>query len=75
MAIAERVDSRLKLTLDDGDDMMTGKTIYKTKSFNNVKPEATADQLYTIATAVAGLQERLLYIIERQDGSEISDTV
>ncbi|MFD1361399.1 DUF1659 domain-containing protein [Lentibacillus salinarum] len=72
MAVAQKVSSRLRLVLDDGDDMMTGETIYKTKSFNNVKPEATADQLYAIATALEGLQERPIYMIERHDGSEIS---
>lgn len=72
MAVAQKVNSRLKLILDDGDDMMTGEMMFKTKSFNNVKPEATGDQLYAIATAVAGLQERPLYTIERQDDSEIT---
>ncbi|HLR60849.1 MAG TPA: DUF1659 domain-containing protein [Lentibacillus sp.] len=72
MAAAQKVGSRLTLVLDDGDDMMTGKTIFKSKSFNNVKPEATADQLFAIATAVAGLQERPLYTIERHDESEIT---
>ncbi|WP_010531473.1 DUF1659 domain-containing protein [Lentibacillus jeotgali] len=72
MAAAQKVGSRLTLVLDDGDDMMTGKTIFKSKSFNNVKPEATADQLFAIATAVAELQERPLYTIERYDESEIT---
>ncbi|HLS09628.1 DUF1659 domain-containing protein [Lentibacillus sp.] len=72
MAVAQKVGSRLTLILDDGDDMMTGETIFKSKTFNNVKPEATADQLYAIATAVADLQERPLYTIERSDDSEIT---
>ncbi|WP_174615042.1 DUF1659 domain-containing protein [Virgibacillus ihumii] len=72
MAVSQMTDSRLTLVLDDGDDMMTGKTIYKSKSFNNVKTSATADQLFAIATAVAGLQQRPLYTIERSDNSEIT---
>ncbi|ALX49702.1 DUF1659 domain-containing protein [Lentibacillus amyloliquefaciens] len=72
MAVAEKVNSRLSLVLDDGNDLMTGKALYKTKSFNNVKPEATSDQLYVIATAVAGLQERPLYNVERQDEYDIT---
>ncbi|GGB32367.1 DUF1659 domain-containing protein [Virgibacillus dakarensis] len=71
MAVAEMYKSTLQLVLDDGVDELTGKPIYKTKSFNNVKTEATADQLYTIAQAFAGLQERPLYDIERKDSSEI----
>lgn len=72
MAIAQVVGSRMTLILDDGDDIFTGKTIYKSKSFNNVKPAATADQLYSIAVTVAGLQECPLYNIQRKDESEIS---
>ncbi|QKY70588.1 DUF1659 domain-containing protein [Lentibacillus sp. CBA3610] len=72
MAVAHKVNSRLTLILDDGDDLMTGDTIFKSKSFNNVKPDATADQLYAIATAVAGLQERPLYNVERKDDYEIT---
>ncbi|MFD2762470.1 DUF1659 domain-containing protein [Lentibacillus juripiscarius] len=72
MAVAEKIQSRLTLVLNDGEDMETGNTIYKSKSFNNVKPEATADQLLAIALAVAPLQERPLYNIERTDDSIIS---
>ncbi|MGY0694775.1 DUF1659 domain-containing protein [Virgibacillus sp. FSP13] len=71
MAVAETYQSTLRLVLDDGADVLTGKPIYKTKSFNNVKTSATADQLFTIAQAFAGLQERPLYNIERRDNSEI----
>ncbi|WP_106496192.1 DUF1659 domain-containing protein [Lentibacillus sp. Marseille-P4043] len=71
MAESEVYKSTLSLVLDDGADVLTGKPIYKTKSFNNVKTAAIADQLYTIAQAVAGLQERPLYNIERKDNSEI----
>ncbi|GGJ82498.1 hypothetical protein GCM10007063_01260 [Lentibacillus kapialis] len=74
MAAAQKGGSRLTLVLDDGDDMMTGKPIYKAKRFNNVKPEAAADQLYAIATVVAGLQERPLYMVERHDEFEITRT-
>ncbi|MGY0693870.1 DUF1659 domain-containing protein [Virgibacillus sp. FSP13] len=73
MAVAEKYDSSLRLVLDDGADVLTGKPIYKTKSFNNVKTAATADQLYAIAHAIAPLQERPLYNIERRDSSEIRD--
>ncbi|SFA96552.1 Protein of unknown function [Lentibacillus halodurans] len=45
--------------------------IYESKSFNNIKPDAAADQLYVIATVIAGLQERPLHTNEPHDGSEI----
>ncbi|WP_188454880.1 DUF1659 domain-containing protein [Virgibacillus oceani] len=71
MAVAETIKSTLQLILDEGIDPESGKQIFKLKSFNNVKTEATADQLYAIAQAVAPLQERPLYSIEREDSSEI----
>ncbi|WP_099157717.1 DUF1659 domain-containing protein [Virgibacillus ndiopensis] len=71
MAVAEKYKSTLQLVLDEGIDPESGKQIFKLKSFNNVKTDATADQLYTIAQAVAGLQERPLYSIERDDSFEI----
>ncbi|WP_099159553.1 DUF1659 domain-containing protein [Virgibacillus ndiopensis] len=71
MAVAEIFKSTLQLVFDDGIDPTSGKQIFKTKSFNNVKTEATADQLYAIAQAMAPLQERSLYNIEREDSSEI----
>lgn len=71
MAVEAPIKSTLQLVFDDGADLVTGKPIYKQKSFNNVKVAATADQLYAIAQAVAGLQQRPLYNIEREDSSEI----
>lgn len=73
MAEQQMVDSRLRLILDDGVDEKSGKQLYKTKGFNNVKISATADQLYTIATAVTALQERPLVNVERNDSSEINE--
>ncbi|WP_047982611.1 DUF1659 domain-containing protein [Ornithinibacillus contaminans] len=71
MAVANMTNSQLRLVLHDGDDPESGEPIYKFKSFNNVKTDATADQLYTIANAFAGLQERPLYNVERKDSSDI----
>lgn len=71
MAVADMTNSQLRLVLYDGDDHETGKPIYKAKSFNNVKIDATPDQLYTVANAFAVLQERPLFNIERKDSSDI----
>lgn len=73
MAQAELNTSSLQLVLDDGLDEETGKQVYKRKSFNNVKPDATADQLFAIANALVELQERELYDIERKDNSIITE--
>ncbi|SFE11444.1 Protein of unknown function [Lentibacillus persicus] len=72
MAEQQMVGSRMRLVLDDGIDETSGKQLFKSKGFNNVKTSATADQLYAIATAVTGLQERPLITVERNDESEIT---
>lgn len=73
MAVADKFQSQLQLVFDDGIDTTTGQAIYKTKSFNNVKVSATADQLYAIASAFESLQERPLYNIYRKDSSDIRE--
>ena len=70
-ATATMVDSRLSLIFSDGVDGITGKELFKTKSFNNVKVTATADQLYAVSTSLAPLQERSLFKVERDDSSEL----
>lgn len=71
MATVEQISSQLRLVFFDGEDLLTGKPIYKAKSFNNVKTTATATALYEVANALSELQTRPLYLIERRDNSEI----
>lgn len=70
-AVEDKVASQLQLIFSDGTDSSTGKPVYKTKNFNNVKTSADAEQLYATALALADLQERSLYTINRKDSSEI----
>lgn len=74
MAVAEKVSSQLRLVFYDGEDDLTGKAIYKSKSFNNVKTEANAEQLLAVADAFTELQERPLNKVERKDSSEIQES-
>lgn len=71
MAAAEILTSQMQLVFDNGFDEATGKTVYKSKNFNNVKTATDADQLYAIASAFAALQELPLDMINRKDSSEI----
>lgn len=71
MAIADITQSTLQLTFQNGTHHLTGEPVYQTKSFSNVKPEATAEQLYAVATAFEGLQSRPLFSINRRDNSEL----
>lgn len=71
MAVADMTNSQLRLIFHEGNAPESGKPVYKAKSFNNVKTDATSDQLYVIANAFAGLQKRSLFNIERKDSSNI----
>ncbi|WP_087974843.1 DUF1659 domain-containing protein [Oceanobacillus rekensis] len=73
MAVADITKSTLQLVLQDGIDSESGSPIFKSKSFNNVKTDATADQLYAVATALVELQERPLYNINRKDTTDIRE--
>ncbi|WP_087974770.1 DUF1659 domain-containing protein [Oceanobacillus rekensis] len=73
MAVADITKSTLQLVLQDGIDSESGSPIFKSKSFNNVKTDATADQLYAVATALVELQERPLYNINRKDTADIRE--
>lgn len=73
MAVADLTQSTLQLVFHDGTHPESGNPVFKTKSFNNVKPSATADQLYAVGLAFEGLQERTLYGINRRDSSEIRE--
>ncbi len=67
--------SSLRLFLEEGMDEMTGESKTKLKTFNNVSPEATPDQLYAVAAAFASLQEFPLVTIERADNSEVVEDI
>ncbi len=73
MAVADVTQTTLQLVFHDGTNPDTGKPMFKTKGFTNVKSTATADELYAVALAFEGLQERTLSAINRRDNSEIRD--
>ncbi|MFD1609373.1 DUF1659 domain-containing protein [Oceanobacillus luteolus] len=71
MPYQDLTQSTLQLVLLTGVDPESGDAVYKTKSFSNVKPSATAEQLYETAVAFEGLQQHLVTEINRRDKSEI----
>jgi hypothetical protein len=62
--------SKLRLVFDGGIDD-NGKPILKAKTFSNVKKEATTDQLFQAANAIATLCTEPLNKVERTDSSEL----
>lgn len=70
MAEAMLLESRLRLLFETGIDEK-GNPTFKTKTFNNVKKTATADQLHATAMAIASLSDYLLDSVERNDSYDI----
>jgi len=71
MVLTEMETSQLRLVFYDGENPETGNPIHRTKSFNQVKTDATAEELYGVAVAFASLQERPLHNVVRRDDSTI----
>ncbi|WHY85890.1 DUF1659 domain-containing protein [Neobacillus novalis] len=70
MAQALLEGTKLRLVFETGMDD-EGNPIYKAKTFSNVKKEATVDQLFQAAKAIAVLCNNKLNKVERNDSTEI----
>ncbi|MCM3225273.1 DUF1659 domain-containing protein [Terribacillus saccharophilus] len=67
--------TRLSIVLYDGVDPDTGKDKYKTKSFNNIRLDATPDELLqAFVDALVPLQQRNLYAVEKNDHSILRES-
>ena len=66
MAQAVIQASQLRLVFELGTDD-SGRLKFKNKNLNNIKTTATADQLFSVAQAIASLQVYPLAQIERND--------
>lgn len=64
--------STLKMKFDCGLNDQ-GKTITKTRSFSNVKHNATSVDVYNVAETLASLQQHTLYDVVKQDNTAISE--
>ncbi|MFO1444905.1 DUF1659 domain-containing protein [Bacillus sp. Bva_UNVM-123] len=70
MAEVLLLDTKLRLRFETGMNEK-GEPIYKTKTYGNIKKEATAEQLLQFAQAVASLCHDPLSAIVRNDSSDI----
>ncbi|MGA9287571.1 MAG: DUF1659 domain-containing protein [Anaerobacillus sp.] len=70
MATASLMDTQLRMVLEVGFDEK-GKSIFRSKNFNNLKPTATTDALFAVASALAPLQQHSLFAVERNDSSDL----
>lgn len=70
MAQAIIIDSKLRLVFETGLNGQ-GTPVYKSKTYNSVKQSATADQLFTVGQAIAGLSSYPLTELNRNDSFDI----
>ncbi|WP_019152607.1 DUF1659 domain-containing protein [Robertmurraya massiliosenegalensis] len=70
MAEAMIMDSKLRLLFETGINEK-GEPVYKTKTYNNIDKEATADQLSEAAQALGSLSLYPVISVERTDNFEI----
>ncbi|MCJ7843255.1 DUF1659 domain-containing protein [Lederbergia sp. NSJ-179] len=64
--------SKLKLVFDYGVDE-ENKPVFKTKTFNRIRLQASADQLYQAAEAIGSLSAQPLWQVERNDSYQIGE--
>lgn len=64
--------SGLRIKLNLGVDDSTGKTIVKSKTYSNIKPDAADQDLFDVGDALASLQKHSLVEIARIDNSTLS---
>jgi hypothetical protein len=70
MAVANLTSTKLRLIFEVGMDEQ-GKPVLKAKTLNNIKKEATTDQLFQAAQALGALSNDPLNSIERNDMTDI----
>lgn len=70
MAQISLMQSNLRLIYANGYDD-EGFAVYKARSYNDINPEATPDQIFNVAKAIASLCNLPLYTVERADKNEI----
>jgi hypothetical protein len=70
MAMAMLKFSNVKLMFETGIDEL-GQSIFKGKTYSNVRKEATADQVQQAAIALGGLCANTLSSVERNDSFDI----
>ena len=64
--------SGLRLKFDLGMDVLTGKTKVKSKTFSNVKHNASNEDVYEVANAIASLQKYDILEISKIDNTTLA---
>ena len=72
MAIVTKNPSGLKLRFDCGINDLTGKSIVKSRTFSNVRPNASNEDVYNVGVALASLQKYEVLEILKIDNATLS---
>lgn len=64
--------TKLTLRFDCGKND-NGKVVVKTKTYSNVNPSVTNDDLYLFAKSISSLQEHSLIEVQKIDNTTISE--
>ena len=62
----------LRLKFDLGKDLLTGKTKVKSRTFSNVKHDASNEDVYEVASALQSLQEYPVIEIAKIDNTTLA---
>lgn len=73
MVIEAKNPSSLRLKLDCGVNELTGKIVVKSKTFSNVRPNASVDDVYQVAVALGSLQQYDVLEIAKIDNSTLTE--
>lgn len=73
MVIEAKNPSSLRLKLDCGLNDLTGKTVVKSKTFSNVRPNSSVDDVYAVGVALGSLQQYDVMEIVKIDNSTLSE--
>lgn len=65
------ISSSIKMIMNFGVNPETQKQVMKTKSFSNVRTDATTDNIYAAAKALSSLQTHSVTSVRRVDTFEI----
>ncbi|NLZ54889.1 MAG: DUF1659 domain-containing protein [Thermoanaerobacteraceae bacterium] len=72
--VATPLNSSLRIIVETGVDE-NNKPIYRTRSYNNVKTDATDEDLMSVANQLADIQSHPVHAIRRTIESELTEVV
>lgn len=70
--VATQNPTGLKIKYNCGANAETGKIVYKTKTYTNVSPDASDQDIFDVGNLLASLQKNTVQQISRIDDTSLS---